>query len=45
MLNIIEKRYRQMYSDILFNGSRQFVVAFTPPTGLFDGVDLGSNFL
>eukprot|EP00667_Euglena_gracilis_P012078 EG_transcript_12366 len=40
MLNIIEKRYRQMYSDILFNGSRQFVVAFTPPTGLFDGTYL-----
>lgn len=37
MLNIIEKRYRQMYSDILFNGSRCFVVAFLPPDGAFKG--------
>ena len=35
VLNIIEKRYREMYSDILFNGSRVFVVAFLPPDGLF----------
>lgn len=27
MLNIFEPRYREMYNDILFNGSRQFVVS------------------
>jgi Lon protease-like protein len=27
VLNIFEPRYRAMYNDILFNGSRQFVVA------------------
>jgi len=27
VLNIFEPRYREMYNDILFNGSRQFVVS------------------
>ena len=31
VLNIFEPRYRQMYSDILFNGSRRFVVPVSHP--------------
>ena len=30
-LNIFEPRYRQMYSDILFNGSRRFAVPVSNP--------------
>lgn len=32
VLNIFEPRYRQMYSDILMNGSKRFVVAMSHPT-------------
>ncbi len=32
VLNIFEPRYRSMYSDILFNGSRRFVVPVSHPT-------------
>jgi len=39
VLNIFEPRYRQMYSDILFNGSRRFVVPCSnPETGQLAGV-------
>ena len=31
ILNIFEPRYRQMYSDILFNGSRRFAVPVSNP--------------
>jgi hypothetical protein len=31
VLNIFEPRYRAMYSDILFNGSRRFVVTMIDP--------------
>ena len=31
VLNIFEPPARQMYSDILFNGSRRFVVLVSPP--------------
>ena len=31
ILNIFEPRYRQMYSDILFNGSRRFAVPVSHP--------------
>jgi hypothetical protein len=31
VLNIFEPRYRSMYSDILFNGSRRFVVTMIDP--------------
>ena len=31
VLNIFEPRYRQMYSDILFNGSRRFAVPVSDP--------------
>jgi len=31
VLNIFEPRYRQMYNDILMNGSKQFVVAMSHP--------------
>jgi len=31
-LNIFEPRYRQMYNDILMNGSKRFVVAMSHPT-------------
>jgi Lon protease-like protein len=31
-LNIFEPRYRQMYSDILMNGSKRFVVSMAHPT-------------
>jgi Lon protease-like protein len=30
ILNIFEPRYRQMYSDILFNGSRRFAAGVLP---------------
>ena len=32
ILNIFEPRYRQMYSDILMNGSKKFVVSMSHPT-------------
>lgn len=32
VLNIFEPRYRQMYSDILMNGSKRFVVCMSHPT-------------
>ena len=32
VLNIFEPRYRQMYSDILMNGTKRFVVATSHPT-------------
>jgi Lon protease-like protein len=32
ILNIFEPRYRQMYSDILMNGSKKFVVCMSHPT-------------
>ena len=32
VLNIFEPRYRQMYSDILMNGSKRFVVSMSHPT-------------
>lgn len=32
ILNIFEPRYRQMYSDILMNGSKRFVVSMVHPT-------------
>ena len=32
MLNIFEPRYRQMYNDILMNGSKRFVVTMCHPT-------------
>jgi Lon protease-like protein len=32
VLNIFEPRYRQMYTDILMNGSKRFVVATSHPT-------------
>lgn len=32
ILNIFEPRYRQMYSDILLNGSKKFVVSMSHPT-------------
>lgn len=32
VLNIFEPRYRQMYSDILMNGSKKFVVSMSHPT-------------
>jgi Lon protease-like protein len=32
VLNIFEPRYRQMYTDILMNGSKRFVVAMSHPT-------------
>jgi hypothetical protein len=40
VLNIFEPRYRAMYSDILFNGSRRFVVPMCAPQepGVFASV-------
>jgi len=35
VLNIFEPRYRQMYNDILFNGSRRFVVPMVQSDGRF----------
>jgi len=32
VLNIFEPRYRQMYNDILMNGSKRFVVAMSHPS-------------
>ena len=32
VLNIFEPRYRQMYTDILMNGSKRFVVSMSHPT-------------
>jgi len=32
VLNIFEPRYRQMYTDILMNGSKRFVVTMSHPT-------------
>lgn len=32
VLNIFEPRYRQMYNDILMNGTRRFVVTMSHPT-------------
>lgn len=32
VLNIFEPRYRQMYNDILMNGTKRFVVAMSHPT-------------
>ena len=32
VLNIFEPRYRQMYNDILMNGSKRFVVAMCHPS-------------
>jgi Lon protease-like protein len=32
ILNIFEPRYRQMYNDILMNGTKRFVVAMSHPT-------------
>ena len=32
VLNIFEPRYRQMYNDILMNGSKRFVVSMSHPT-------------
>jgi len=32
VLNIFEKRYREMYSDILMNGTKRFVVSMSHPT-------------
>ena len=32
VLNIFEPRYRQMYSDILMNGTKRFVVSMSHPT-------------
>lgn len=32
ILNIFEPRYRQMYNDILMNGSKRFVVAMSHPS-------------
>jgi Lon protease-like protein len=32
ILNIFEPRYRQMYSDILMNGTKRFAVAMSHPT-------------
>ena len=32
VLNIFEPRYRKMYTDILMNGSKRFVVAMSHPT-------------
>ncbi|KAL7563193.1 hypothetical protein ACA910_014469 [Epithemia clementina (nom. ined.)] len=32
ILNIFEPRYRQMYSDILMNGTKRFVVSMSHPT-------------
>ena len=32
ILNIFEPRYREMYSDILMNGSKKFVVSMSHPT-------------
>jgi Lon protease-like protein len=39
VLNIFEPRYRAMYGDILFNGSRRFVVPVSnPETGALASV-------
>ena len=35
VLNIFEPRYRKMYNDILFSGSRQFAVCYVSDTGQF----------
>jgi hypothetical protein len=35
VLNIFEPRYRKMYNDILFSGSRQFAVCYVSETGQF----------
>lgn len=43
-LNIFEPRYRQMYNDILMNGSKRFVVSMAHPTELGRFAQVGVLF-
>jgi len=44
VLNIFEPRYRQMYNDILLNGSKRFVVAMSHPTDRGRFAEIGVLF-
>lgn len=44
VLNIFEPRYRQMYNDILMNGSKRFVVAMSHPTEAGSFAQMGVLF-
>lgn len=44
VLNIFEPRYRQMYTDILMNGSKRFVVSMSHPTETGSFAQMGVLF-
>jgi Lon protease-like protein len=45
VLNIFEPRYRQMYNDILMNGSKRFVVSMSHPTENGSFAEMGVLFV
>mmetsp|Transcript_58155 Transcript_58155/g.173548 ORF Transcript_58155/g.173548 Transcript_58155/m.173548 type:complete len:526 (-) Transcript_58155:118-1695(-) len=44
LLNIFEPRYRQMYNDILMNGTKRFVVSMSHPTKEGSFAEMGVLF-